>query len=271
MVNPQRHASTVEAKTSCSILKQSSIDHYPLSSVLFGLSERREVIGFIAVKKQFKCYAYSLFLVLGLLQSPSYAHASQDLTTIQRMADHGDATAQFRLGVSYAMGENVVQDAQQSVVWFRKAAEQGNDQAQFRLGFSYAFGFGVAQDEPQAVFWYRKAAEQGNTDAQKALAGSYISGKGVAKDVQQAVVWFRKAAEQGDGNAQFRLGASYAFGEGVVQDHSQAYVWSYVAATNGVAGAASLQNFMAEKLSESQLAEAQKLAGQYFEKYQPRN
>lgn len=233
MVNPQRHASTWEAKTSCSILKQSSIDHYQLSSVLFELSERREVIGFI-VKKQFKCYAYSLFLVLGLLQSPSYAHALQDSTTIKRMADHGDATAQFR------------------------------------LGFSYAFGFGVAQDEQQAVFWYRKAAEQGNTDAQKALAGSYISGKGVAKDVQQAVVWFRKAAEQGDGNAQFRLGASYAFGEGIDQDYSQAYVWSSLAAASGVEGAAGLRSFMAEKLSQPELAEAKKLAMQYFENYQPR-
>ena len=186
------------------------------------------------VTPPYKRYVRSFFLTLCLLQSASYACASEDLKTTQRMAEQGNAQAQLFLGVSYANGRGVAQDYQQSVAWFRKAAEQGNAQAQFLLGASYAEGQGVAQDARQSVAWLRKAAEQGNAQAQTGL------------------------------------GFSYATGEGVPQDNSQEYAWFSVAAANGESKAADLRNHAAEKLSKFQLAAAQKLAGQYFEQYQPR-
>lgn len=64
----------------------------------------------------------------------SYTHGAQDLTAIQRMAEHGDAQAQFNLGVMYAKGEGVAQDLKQAVPWYRKAAEQGMVDAQYSLG-----------------------------------------------------------------------------------------------------------------------------------------
>ncbi|WP_143521042.1 SEL1-like repeat protein [Pseudomonas rhodesiae] len=42
-----------------------------------------------------------------------------------------------------------MQDAKQAVAWFGKAAEQGNAEAQRNLGLSYADGKGVAQDAQQ--------------------------------------------------------------------------------------------------------------------------
>jgi hypothetical protein len=38
-------------------------------------------------------------------------------------------------------------------------AEQGNPTAQYRLGVMYDSGFGVAQDYAEAMKWYRLAAE----------------------------------------------------------------------------------------------------------------
>ena len=51
----------------------------------------------------------------------------------------------------------------------QKLADQGNADAQFYLGVMYAIGRGVAQDERKAVEWFRKAAAQGHEGAKKVL------------------------------------------------------------------------------------------------------
>ena len=98
----------------------------------------------------------------------------------------------------------------------------------------------------------------------------YEQGKGVAQDDKQAVAWYRKAAEQGDADAQYLLGVMYNGGVGVVQDNKLAYVWSSVSAANGHVEAATNRDLVAKHLSPAVLAEAQALAGQYVELYQPK-
>ena len=53
------------------------------------------------------------------------------------LAEQGDATAQFILGVMYHDGRGVTQDYKEAVKWHRKAADQGNALAQFNLGVMY--------------------------------------------------------------------------------------------------------------------------------------
>ncbi len=79
-----------------------------------------------------------------------------------------------------------------------------------------------------------------------------------------------KAAEQGDAKAQFMLGMMYFNGRGVAQDYKLAYVWSSVSAANGHIEAAANRDLFAKRLSPAVLAEAQALAGQYVELYQPK-
>ncbi len=79
-----------------------------------------------------------------------------------------------------------------------------------------------------------------------------------------------KAAEQGDAKAQFMLGMMYFNGRGVAQDYKLAYVWSSVSAANGHVEAATNRDLFAKRLSPAVLAEAQALAGQYVELYQPK-
>ena len=61
-------------------------------------------------------------------------------------------------------------------------AEQGNASTQFNLGLMYNKGQGVKQDDVEAVKWYRKAAEQGEAKAQFALGLMYEGGRGVKQE-----------------------------------------------------------------------------------------
>lgn len=80
----------------------------------------------------------------------------------------------------------------------------------------------------------------------------------------------RKAAEQGHADAQFLLGLVYSSDRGVPIDFKLAYVWFSVAAANGNANASAKRDECAKLLTPAVLADAQTLAGQYFEKYQPK-
>ena len=80
-------------------------------------------------------------------------------------------------------------------------AEQGNASAQFSLGVMYNNGQGVKQDDVEAVKWYRKAAKQGDASAQGMLGAAYILGKGVQVNKSLAKEWFRKACGNGEQKA----------------------------------------------------------------------
>jgi len=85
------------------------------------------------------------------------------------LAEQGDASAQYNLGVMYRNGDDVTQDYNSAINWYILAAEQGHDNAQFKLGLMYDMGIGVKRDISTAIMWYTFAAEQGNTNAQYRL------------------------------------------------------------------------------------------------------
>ncbi|MNL80693.1 hypothetical protein D3C87_2076090 [compost metagenome] len=62
----------------------------------------------------------------------------------------------------------------------------------------------------------------------------------------------------------------YARGNGLPQDFKMAYVWYSVAAANGNMGASTSRDEAAKELAPAALVDAQALAGEYFEKYQPK-
>ena len=156
------------------------------------------------------------------------------------------------------------QDYATALRLLRPLAEQGDATAQFNLGVMYRNGEGVPKDDAQAIKWYRLAAAQGNARAQNNLGFMYQRGHGVPKDDAQAVKWFRLAADQGHARAQTSLGTMYASGHGVPQDYVLAYMWRNLAAAGGGAftreKAAKARDDLAGKMSPAQIAEAQKRA-----------
>jgi hypothetical protein len=101
----------------------------------------------------------------------------------------------------YADGKGVTKDLRAAVVCFSKAADHGNAAAQFKLGLMYENGEGVPQDFTAAVTRYRDAAERGDPDAQYKLGAMYASGKGMPRDDVTAFMWFSLAASAGNTDA----------------------------------------------------------------------
>jgi hypothetical protein len=107
--------------------------------------------------------------------SQSAAKPPQNPDVDLRLAEQGDAFAQYRLGRFYAQQDG--KQAPESVRWYKKSfeglrrlAETGNGQAMYVLGVMYAYGRGVARDTEQARRWLTHAIEQKVSAAQPVLA-----------------------------------------------------------------------------------------------------
>jgi len=121
------------------------------------------------------------------------------LRIFQKLAEGGNAEAQFRLGMIYGGNSSIAaRDDEQSLYWYRKAADQGHAWAQSNLGTTFKNGDGVPQDYQKALYWYRKAADQGWPIAQTNLGRMYEKGLGLPKNDRQAVYWYRKAGDWGE-------------------------------------------------------------------------
>ena len=155
----------------------------------------------------------------------------------RRMAEQGDALAQYNLGNCYFDGDGVEQDDEEAVKWYRKSAEQGNAMAQYRLGDCYLNGDGVDKNEREAVEWYRRAAEQDNPDSQYKLGECCYNGVGVAKNFEEAVEWFLRAADFDNSKAQYKLGVCCYNGFGVAKSLEKAVEWFRKSAESGNAEA----------------------------------
>jgi len=103
----------------------------------------------------------------------------------------------------------------------------------------------------------RRLADQGDAQAQ------YNLGLGVAQDYQEAVRWYRLAAEQGHASGQFSLGAMYTAGQGVPKDYVLAHMWLNLAAAKGGKEAVKMRDLLEKNMTPAQLAEAQRLAGEW--------
>lgn len=179
-----------------------------------------------------------------------------------KAADNGSVEAQYELGKMYFYGQGVATDSSQAEKLLLMASENGAANAQYFLGAMYFNGAGVKQDDEKAFKWVSKSADQGNSEAQCVLGKMYAKGIGVTQDYRKSVEWFAKSVnhEFPSVDGQFNLGLMYAGGLGVTQDYVAAHMWLNLACSNGIATAGELRDSLENKMSPSQVAEAQKLA-----------
>jgi len=122
--------------------------------------------------------------------------------TIETRAGHGDAEAQFNLGLQFARA-GAAQDYAQAAHWYRQAADQSHSLAQFNLGIMYGAGQGVPRDEATSFGWMQKAADQGDAGAQYHLGmklhRASVDGlpEAASESRIQAYKWLQLAAAQG--------------------------------------------------------------------------
>ncbi len=181
---------------------------------------------------------FSLFLGV-----PSY---SADLNKGTTAAQNGDFATAFK-------------------EW-KPLAKEGDALAQYNLGLLYKKGDGVLQDYEEAVRWFQLSAKQGYAKAQVNLGLLYDNGWGVPQDYREAVRWYQLAAEQGEVNAQYNLGLMYALGEGIPQDNVYAYMWWNIVASTGDNNAKANKKIVEEKMTTSDISEAQRLSRECVKK-----
>ncbi len=110
---------------------------------------------------------------------------------------------------------------------------------------------------------YKAMAAKGNADGQRYLGMMYENGQGVPKNCLEASRWYEKAAAQGDVGAIVRLGLLYANGRGVAKDFVQAYRLFLIADALKYEGVEKLIDQLVPKMSEDQIDEAVRLAGEW--------
>ena len=174
-----------------------------------------------------------------------------------------------------------------AVSLFLPLANQGNAEAQVRLGLMYESGIGLPRDYAKAMILFRKAADQGDLGGALNVGSMYANGEGVRKDYAKAAAWYRKAANRDDAvasrPAQIQLGQIYEEGGyGLPQDYVQAYKWYDIGAahtsldaqndcaTLGITCPAARQrDFLAVRMTQEQINEAQQLAREWKPTTQP--
>lgn len=88
-----------------------------------------------------------------------------------------------------------------------------------------------------------------------------------AGDYATAIKLWRPLAEQGDARSQMVIGIMFEDGDGLVQDYVRAHMWLNLAGANGNEEARRSRDRIASQLTQSQIAAAQKLAREGWEKF----
>jgi len=123
----------------------------------------------------------------------------------QPLAELGLSSAQYNLGLMYAQGYGVPQNAEEAAKWFHEAAEQGHTAAQIYLGLMYVEGVGVQKNDSEAVKWWRKSVEQGNDAAIVPLGWYTANGWGTEKNMVEGERLLKLAASKGKEAAKEKL------------------------------------------------------------------
>jgi len=145
-----------------------------------------------------------------------------EAASVQRAADHVLAKQNLpdqRLAEQHAQPMSFPE--------LRKLADQGDAEAEFQMGVRCHNGEDVPQSDGQAMQWFLRAADQGHVDAQSHLGAYYWAGRGVPEDLSKAYMWSEIALAGGDENSKSRLEglASQMTRQQVLAAQQQAEEW----------------------------------------------
>lgn len=227
------------------------------------------------------------------------------LNLLEPIAERGHPKAANNLGLLYVRGQGVEQDYERAAGYFRIAAQSGLPEALRNLGVLHENGFGVEQTDAGAAALYRQAASLVAPDPAKlfspvldprliappsepeaiarllsqaesgepvalALAGSALLASGTGhENMREAINWLRRAAHSGHGYSMANLGILYVQGRGVLQDYVFGYAWLSLAQAAGMEGADQLLDLLLPTLTPAQVAEAQEVSQELWQKIAP--
>lgn len=147
--------------------------------------------------------------------------------------------------------------------YLKIGADAGYPNSEYTLGKLYAEGVGVEQDKRRAAELFLSAAIKGFAKAQYNLGKIYRDGEGMTASDALSLFWFAEAAERGHPRAQDRMAHRRLDGDGVPQDDIEALKWAILAAAQGVETSQQLRFQLTNRMSQSDIAEAEKRAGAF--------
>jgi uncharacterized protein len=160
-------------------------------------------------------------------------------------ANEGSATARFKLGQMYAVGDGVPHDDFQAFQFFRQITVENADEAPdsaaarvvsrafIQVGKYYLDGIPNSDVTPDINEAYRNfhyaAAYFGDADAQYNIARLHLDGALGEKDAMQAARWLKLAADKKHKAARGLLGHMLFFGNGIQRQPSSGLAWLMLA------------------------------------------
>lgn len=178
------------------------------------------------------------YMKVAAMPSPDLADQWSDL----RSDAAAIASANFRIGDLYAVGNGVPKDSSEAERWYQHGvnmasagAQAGWLTAEVYLAKAYLQAKGVPLDYDEAMHWMKHAAEHGNIRAQVSLGSMYRDGQGTPQNYGEAMYWYRKAADRGSAMAEWMIGRLYFEGKGVTRDFAEAATWFQKADGEGLA------------------------------------
>lgn len=140
--------------------------------------------------------AEAKYLLSGLYRRNQGADQGKAKNMLSQAAAQGSEEAVRLLHLIEGLGYSVEQAWHERAPDLHRLAEDGDAEAQYQLGLRTEGGlFGETRNPQAAIRWYTLAAENGNTNAMKALEHIYREGApGAARDPAQARHWAERAA-----------------------------------------------------------------------------
>ncbi len=157
----------------------------------------------------------------GLVQYEE-GHYHEAFKLIEKVAETGNANAEYKLALMYWYGKGVNVDYEKAFYWCKRAAHQDHMKAAYALSKMFQSDNLIEKDNQEAYYWFRRAAELDMENGKLAIALMYYKGTLVEKDIEAGLTWLQKAAEEENITALTKLATMYEQGENVEKNESLA-------------------------------------------------
>jgi TonB family protein len=179
--------------------------------------------------------------------------SERDLTTMQDLAKHKFAPADYMIGIWELEGDVLPKDVAAGLAQIQKAADKNYGPALSFTGNSKMQGDFFPKDVSKGLSLIHEAAVLGSNQAQFTLGDKYTKGDGVDVDIERAKRYFRLCAAAGTPDCQLRLAKLLIdMPEHSEQDWLQGVAWLQLAEGHDLAAAKPVAAAETAKLTPQQ-------------------
>jgi TPR repeat protein len=145
-----------------------------------------------------------------------------------------DRSAEYLLGLTLLVGDDLTRDRDIGVIWIVRAAERGEPGAARDIARRLRNGESIEVDETKIADSLKPQVDAGDVEAMRALAPMIMAGRGTRQEPAAGLAMLQRAADWGSSKAEKDLAQLYLNGApGVAADRPQALKWLATSARHG--------------------------------------